>query len=333
VTYRDGDDELATALDAKTGKTKWEQRYTAPVPKSETLSTEYGKGPNGTPLLTDGKLVTLGFMGHVYCLDAKTGKVLWSYDLGEKFEVKTPYFGHATSPIRVGKAVVIVAGGVHAFELGSGKVLWSNTDFDGSYGSPRLVDAGGSKQIVTPVSGHLAGFDPATGKTLWSREHKNQWGTILTSPVIDASGRVFISAAGVGSILLDPKAKDDGSRQVWSDEATQISHSNAVRAGDLVFASVGDKVGFLSATSLKDGKQAWKERGFGRANLIRVGDQFLLLDFDGDLALVELDAEGMNIVTRATINDKPTWTPPTLLGTTLFVRDEARIMALDLSTK
>ena len=78
-------------------------------------------------------------------------------------------------------------------------------------------------------------------------------------------------------------------------------------------------------------RQAWKERGFARANLLRVGDQCLLLDFDGELALVEFDETGMHVVVQATINDQPIWTPPTLLGTTLYVRDESRIRALDLS--
>ena len=59
--------------------------------------------------------------------------------------------------------------------------------------------------------------------------------------------------------------------------------------------------------------------------------EFLLLDFDGELALVELDGSGMNVITRARINEQPTWTPPTLIGRTLFFRDETRIAALDLS--
>jgi outer membrane protein assembly factor BamB len=329
--YRDGDDEIVIALDPDNGKTVWEHRYSAPVVKSETLSTQYGEGPNGTPLLVDGKLVTLGFTGHVRCLDTKKGKLRWSHDLGGEFEVKIPYFGHATSPLAVGKNAVVVAGGLFAFDLDSGKVAWKNREIEGSYGSPRLVTAGGKQQIVTPLSAHLAGFDPQTGKTLWKKEHKNEWGTILTSPVVDDAGRIFISAAQAGSVLVDPAAANDDGRQVWKTEATQIAHTNAVRAGKWLFASVGDSAAFMTATSLEDGAQAWKERGFARANLVRVGDDYLLLDFEGQLALVELSGEGMQVVTQASINDEKTWTPPTLLGTTLYVRDESRMVALDLS--
>ena len=331
--YRQGDDEIVIALDPGNGKTIWEHRYTAAIPESEALSTQYGKGPNATPLLVDGMLVTLGFTGHVRGIGTKKGKLRWEHDLGKEFDVAIPYFGHATSPLTVGRNAIVVAGGVFAFDLESGKVTWQNRDFKGSYGSPRLLEVDGREQIVTPLDAHLAGFDPATGKTLWSHEHKNQWGTILISPVIDATGRVFISAAEIGSVLVDPSAGKTDDRQVWKTDATQIAHSNAVRAGDWVFASVAGSASFIAAISLEDGRQAWKERGFAQANLLRVGDDFLVLDHDGQLALVELSESGMDVVTRASINDEPTWTTPTLIGTTLYYRDESRISALDLSVR
>ncbi len=328
--YRDGDDEIVVALNPKSGKTRWEYRYAAKVPKANYLSTEYGKGPNSTPLLVDGKVVTFGFMSHVTCVDAKSGKLLWQHNLNRDHKVRFPYFGHATSPLALGDKVLIVAGGLLAFDLGSGKLAWENRDFQGSYGSPRLIEVAGKKQIVTPVEGQVAGFDPANGKMLWSRELRNQWGTILTSPVVDDSGRVFFSAAEVGAVMIDPAGGDDD-REIWAAKETSINHSNAVHDGEFVFASVGDAASFLTAISLADGKQVWKKRGFSTANLIRVGDQYVLLDFDGELALVELDGEGMKVLAKATINDEKTWTPPTLLGTTLYFRDESRIAALDLS--
>jgi outer membrane protein assembly factor BamB len=129
-----------------------------------------------------------------------------------------------------------------------------------------IVDVGDKQQIVTPVEAHLAGYDPETGKKLWSIEHKNQWGTILTTPVVDDSGRVFISAAEVGAMLVDPSA-DETHLRVWATDGTAINHSNAVRAGDVVYASVGESASFITAISLTDGKQAWKKRGFATADL------------------------------------------------------------------
>nr|NIM02401.1 PQQ-binding-like beta-propeller repeat protein [Acidobacteriota bacterium]NIM63449.1 PQQ-binding-like beta-propeller repeat protein [Acidobacteriota bacterium]NIO60877.1 PQQ-binding-like beta-propeller repeat protein [Acidobacteriota bacterium]NIQ31952.1 PQQ-binding-like beta-propeller repeat protein [Acidobacteriota bacterium]NIQ87338.1 PQQ-binding-like beta-propeller repeat protein [Acidobacteriota bacterium] len=270
TAYRDGDDEIVVALDPKNGETLWEHRYAAPIPKADHISTQYGRGPNSTPLLVDGKVVTLGFMGHATCVDAETGKLVWAHALGQDFESGIPYFGHATSPLAVGDNVLFVVGGLLAFDLDSGELAWENRQFESSYGSPILVEAGGKQQIVTPVYANVAGFDMKTGKTLWSKEHKNQWGTLLTSPVVDGSGRVFFSSSQIGGVLIDPAAEGE-ELQVLAAEQTEIGHSNSVRSGDLLFASVGGSASFMTATSLADGEQLWKERGFSTANLIKVG--------------------------------------------------------------
>ena len=56
-------------------------------------------------------------------------------------------------------------------------------------------------------------------------------------------------------------------------------------------------------------------------------------DLEDPLAMVTLDDKGMKIQAQVTLNDAPTWTPPTLLDTTLYMRDESRIAAYDLSPK
>lgn len=324
--YRKEGKEIVVALDAKSGETKWEYGYDVPIPDVQYLSTQYGEGPQATPLLVDGKLVTFGFMGHLTCVDAKTGELQWAHALGETHEVPVLYFGHSASPLSIGKNVVVAADGLLAFDLASGELAWENRELDGTYGSPILHENG---SIVTPLDGHLAAFNAKSGKLLWKVEHKNQWGTLLHTPVVDDSGRVVLSAAQNGTIIVDPAQKEQA--PLWTTKKMQVGHSNLVLHDDHVYGSTGDASTFIVATSLKDGSQAWKERGFGRTNFIKVGEQFLMLDFDAKLALVELSPKGMKIVTQATIGDQPTWTPPTLVGTTLYFRDEARIAAYDLS--
>jgi outer membrane protein assembly factor BamB len=323
--YRNDGKEIVVALDAKSGETKWEYGYDVPIPDVQSLSTQYGEGPQATPLLVDGKLVTFGFMGHLTCVDAKTGELQWAHALGESHEVPVLYFGHSASPLAIGRKVVVAADGVLAFDLSSGERAWENRELDGTYGSPILHENG---SIVTPLDGHLAAFNAQNGKLLWKVEHKNQWGTLLHTPVVDDSGRIVLSASQVGTIIVDPAQKERA--PIWNTKKMQVGHSNIVRDGDHIYGSTGGASSFIVATSLKDGSQAWKERGFGRTNFIKVGEQFLILDFDAKLALVNLSPDGMKVITQATIGEQPTWTPPTLIGTTLYFRDEQRIAAFDL---
>ena len=41
---------------------------------------EYGNGPRATPTVHDGLVYTLGTMGHLVCLNAETGELVWKQD-------------------------------------------------------------------------------------------------------------------------------------------------------------------------------------------------------------------------------------------------------------
>ena len=52
--YRHDGDEIVVALDADTGKTRWEHRYSAPP--LEKMNLEQGSGPHATPLVHGGRV-------------------------------------------------------------------------------------------------------------------------------------------------------------------------------------------------------------------------------------------------------------------------------------
>src|SRR5215813_14777096 len=56
--YRKGENEVAIALDAATGKTLWEYSYAAPFSPQYDMSN--GPGPHATPLVTGNLLFTSG---------------------------------------------------------------------------------------------------------------------------------------------------------------------------------------------------------------------------------------------------------------------------------
>jgi hypothetical protein len=56
----------------------------------------------------------------------------------------------------------------------------------------------------------------------------------------------------------------------------------------------------------------------------------ILLDEDGQLALLSLSPQGMKIIAKAAVLEHTAWTPPTLVGANLYLRDRRTIVALDL---
>ena len=68
-----------------------------------------------------------------------------------------------------------------------------------------------------------------------------------------------------------------------------------------------------------------------RKQIVKAGDKVILLDEDGTLALVTVTPKGLKVHSRGeqvALNNS--WTPPTLAGTTLYVRDRKNIVAFDL---
>ena len=62
-----------------------------------------------------------------------------------------------------------------------------------------------------------------------------------------------------------------------------------------------------------------------------VGAWLIILDENGILALTTATPEGLTIHSKFQLLEAPAWTAPTIVGTTLYVRDTKCIVALDLS--
>jgi len=113
--HRKGREEIAEALDTKTGKTIWSQSFPATYVPSFTSDS----GPRATPLIRDGRVYLYGAQAAIYCLDMSDGKVLWQRDAYEDYSSKRPsrgeppegYFGFGSSPILEGNRLLINIGG------------------------------------------------------------------------------------------------------------------------------------------------------------------------------------------------------------------------------
>jgi TPP-dependent 2-oxoacid decarboxylase len=108
-------------------------------------------------------------------------------------------------------------------------------------------------------------------------------------------------------------------------------HSNALRIGDYDYGSSGDfGPSPVTAINIRTGQVAWRDRTFGKANMVLACGNVILLDEGGYLARVTLSPEGMNVRWNVQLLQGVAWTSPTLVGTKLYMRDRRTIMALDL---
>jgi hypothetical protein len=111
----------------------------------------------------------------------------------------------------------------------------------------------------------------------------------------------------------------------------RLMYGNAIITENMVFGSSGDTgPTFLAGTDLETGTTLWQQRGFKRASVLYADGKLIILDEDGYLGLGRATREGLTILSKAKVAETRAWTSPTLVGKTLFVRDQKHIMALDL---
>ena len=119
--------------------------------------------------------------------------------------------------------------------------------------------------------------------------------------------------------------------ELWSSNRLRLHFSNAIRIGNLIFGTSGDfGPAFFTAVDVGTGEELWRERAFGRSQMVYADGKLVIIDEDGDLALVTATPEGLKVHSKVELLTENAWTPPTLVGTKLYVRDRKNIVALDL---
>ena len=329
-------EEVVTALDAATGKTLWEFKYPSPT---DDLDFSQGAGPHSTPLIVGNLLYATSTRRELFALNKATGARVWSHDFMKEYAAPSPGRGYSCSPIFYNGTIIVTMGGpgqsVAAFNQKTGALVWKAGDFQSAPASPILIDVDGQQQLVIFAGESVAGLDPSNGRTLWTRGHKTDWGLNISTPVWSPSDHLlFVSSAystGSRAIELRQAGGTTTTSEKWFSRRMRVHIGTVIRLGDYAYGSSGDfGPAFISAIDMKTGNVLWQDRSFARAQLLYADGKAVVLDEDGNLGLATLSPQGLKVLAKAPALDHLSWTPPTLVGTTLYARDRKAIAAFNL---
>jgi outer membrane protein assembly factor BamB len=332
---RAGDGESVICLNAETGETVWEYRY-------EHATFEglrgYGIGPRSTPLIAAERLFTIGVTGKMYALNTRDGTVLWSQELwGDDFGGKRLGHGYSSSPVAYENMVIVSVGGENAslvaFDQKTGSVKWRALSFRNSHSSPRIVQIAGEQQLLIFMADELIGVDPDTGALRWRYPHGNQWHHNITMPLVTGGDTIFLSSPQAGSrgLRLSRDGETIQVEEVWHTRRIQLYHASAVLSGDWVYGSSGVTApAFMAAVNIRTGQIGWRQRGFAKANVVEADGKLVILDEDGVLYLATATPDELVVHAETQLLSRVAWTVPTIVGTTLYVRDRKQIVAVNL---
>jgi outer membrane protein assembly factor BamB len=213
--------------------------------------------------VTDGERVVAshGSAG-IVCYDLE-GKRLWTYDVGKLEHL----WGTASSPILHGDLCIQWCGpGERQFLLAvdkrTGEKVWetpvpggdtgiTSRKFLGTWATPLIARVGDADQLLFAVPHALHGYDPLTGKRLWSAE-RMAGNYCYTSPL-------FVDGMAIyGKSLVKLGGSDDISDDLLRYQVGSMYISSAVVHGDYLYTY--SNVGVPACYEWKTGTELWKDQ-------------------------------------------------------------------------
>ena len=327
---REGDKEVARALDLRTGAALWRQGYAAPY-HVYPGAISYGAGPKSTPVVDRGRLFTLGISGILTCFSTTDGRILWQKDFTGRFPATAPPFGTSMSPIVVGGLLVVHAGGhdggaLIAFDPESGEEKWSLAGDGPSYSSPILASFGGPPQIVIQVHRKILGVDPAHGRLLWMLPFVTPCDQNIVTPLL-ADGILVVSSVDQGTLGI--RVSRSGASFVpkiaWNNPDVSMYMSSPVLARGRVLGLSHKKRGQFFALDPAMGTVDWESeagRGENAAFVLAQGVVLALLG-DGTLLVLPSDGPAFAPIRRYRVAESATLAHPVPTALGVLVKDEA----------
>jgi outer membrane protein assembly factor BamB len=328
---REGEREVVRAFALSTGARLWEQAYEAPY-SMNPAAVSHGKGPKSTPLLSRGRLFTLGIAGTVSAFDSATGRLLWRSDYAERFESTSPLYGSAVSPLLADGKLVLHLGGpgkgaLMALEPETGNPLWTFAGDGPGYSSPIVVPLENRKQVVTQTDAHIVSVDLETGKLLWRIPFSTPYDQNIVTPVAHGQ-RLIFSGLDSDTFAVHPEPQDDvvAPREVWRAPAT-FYMSSPVLAGNRLLGFSNRRKGQVVALDPTNGRLLWESEGRlgDNAALVLWGDRVLVLTTEGELLILAADASGFSPERRYRVAETRTWSHPVPTGAGVLVKDESNL--------
>ncbi|MEM7009886.1 MAG: PQQ-binding-like beta-propeller repeat protein [Verrucomicrobiota bacterium] len=171
------------AVDREKGEILWQTKVHEQLPHEGGHET--GTYASASPV-TDGERVYAFFGSYgLFCLDAKSGEVIWEKDFGDQFTKHG--HGEGASPALYEDKLVVNwdhegQSFVAAFDKNTGKQRWRTLRNEKtSWSSPIVAQHEGQPQVIVSATNAVRGYDLETGDEIWRASGLSD--NVVASPI------------------------------------------------------------------------------------------------------------------------------------------------------
>ncbi len=334
------------------GERRWTHEYPCVYRR-----VQYEAGPRCSVLVADGLAYSLGTMGHLFCLDAEKGEVVWSHDLGAEYSIRMPIWGISAAPVLEGDLLIVPTCGkddayLVAFDRKTGEERWKSLSDRGNYSSPIVIDQAGRRVLVIWTGDRVVGVDTATGALGWEHPFVPSKMPLGVADPVLYEDLLFFTGFYDGCLLLEVLPDELAVEELWrrrglneiqTDGLQSIIATPLIRDGHVYGV---DSHGQLRCLDLVDGKRVWEDltavpkARWATIHLVQNGEITWMFNERGELLRGELSPEGFRELDRAALID-PTrgqldrrdgvcWSHPAFAYRHVFARNDEELVCADL---
>lgn len=329
-------------FDRANGKKLWQEELTCDAKEVTHKTNPYcASSP-----VTDGKSVFVWHGSAGVAAYDFNGKRLWHQDVGEF----THIWGYASSPVLVDDLVIVSCGpGLRAllvaFDKKTGRQVWKRDlpaaqskeakQFKGSWGTPVLrIDKDGNKQLVLGLPKQLIGFDPKTGKDIWTCRGLTD--LVYTDSLI--SGDVVVAMSGYhGAALACRVGRGDvtESGRLWlhAKKNPQRIGSGVVVDGHVYLLN---EPGIAWCIEVQTGKIKWKERLSSKrswCSMSYVDGRLYVPNENGETFILRPNPEKLDLIATNRLDGEVTRGSPAFSDGQIFMRSHKHLYCIEESKK
>jgi outer membrane protein assembly factor BamB len=318
-------------FNAENGEVIWKHSY--PCPKDDRM---FEGGTASTPAVAGKNVYTLSQRGHLFCLDAEKGTVVWSKNLVSDFGGKLSQWHYAGSPRIDTNTLIVETGGkgasVVALDKNTGKTIWKTGSDGAGYATPVTFERNGKKGVMVFNATGLVAHDLGSGEEWWRFKWKTSYDVNAATPLVfDNNSKVFISSGyNRGCALIDISGAQP--KQLVENKHMQAQYPTPVLHKGFIYGISGNTPGGeLRCIDAKDLSAKWNKGGLGTGGITLADGRLIVQGEKGDLVIAEASPEGYKELSRAKVLSGRCWVQPVLSNGRIYTKNnEGEMVAIDV---
>lgn len=322
------------------GNKKWETTY------GRAWARTYPE-TRCTPTIENNRIYLASGMGQVVCVDALSGKLIWTVDAQAEFKGEPHRWGIAESVAISDKAVFYVTGGevtsVIALNKIDGNLLWKTKSLGGTraYASSVIIEKAGLHLLLAQTANDLLAINVENGEIVWTynlmQHHTGEMGKgANTNTPLFYNDEIFITSGYDHPALLLSLAADGRSvSPKWTNPDFDNHIGGVVKIGNYIYGSnwTTNTTGNWICVDWNTGKTMYETKWFNKGPIISAdGMLYCYEEKSGNLALARPNPEKFDVVSSFKIEKGagPHWAHPAIFDGKLFVRHGESLMVYSL---